>query len=202
MTRNACTSFSTASFHPTKLTTSSQTTCAPDTCPACGGTLREISRSRATRVDWRRGHFVTVRVERPSCACDRCKKVETAPEPSSFALPRSIVGNGLAAQIVVDKFADNIPLNRQATRFEREGLELSPSTLGDVVRNVAGLLSRIVLAMKDEQRGGRWLQADDTGLPACTMEVSPLFGYDAETFTERWSKLPAKPAVTEGLYLE
>ena len=138
---------------------------APDTCPACGGTLREISRSKATRVDWRRGHFVTVRVERPSCACDRCKKVETAPEPSSFALPRSIVGNGLAAQIVVDKFADNIPLNRQATRFEREGLELSPSTLGDVVRNVAALLSRIVLAMKDEQRGARWLQADDTGLP-------------------------------------
>lgn len=138
---------------------------APDTCPACGGTLREISRSKATRVDWRRGHFFTVRVERPSCACDRCKKVETAPEPSSFALPRSIVGNGLAAQIVVDKFADNIPLNRQATRFEREGLELSPSTLGDVVRNVAALLSRIVLAMKDEQRGARWLQADDTGLP-------------------------------------
>lgn len=138
---------------------------APDACAKCGGSLREISRSTATRIDWRRGHFVTVRVERPSCACDRCKTVETAPEPSSFALPRSLVGNGLAAQIVVDKFADNIPLNRQATRFEREGLDLSPSTLGDIVRNVAGLLRRIVLAMKAEQLGGRWLQADDTGLP-------------------------------------
>ena len=55
----------------------------------------------------------------------------------------------------------------------------------------------------------RWLKAagakvevDATGLPAGRIEVSPLFGYDVETFAERWSRLPAKPAVTDGLYLE
>ena len=46
-----------------------------------------------------------------------------------FALSRSIAGNGLLAQVIVDKFADNIPLNRQVTRFEREGLNLPLSTL-------------------------------------------------------------------------
>lgn len=143
----------------------------PSACAKCGGALRTISTSTATRHDWRRGHFVTIRVDRPSCACDTCKTVETAPEPSTFALSRSIVGNGLAAQVIVDKFADNIPLNRQATRFEREGLDLSASVLGDVVRNVGKLLSRIVLAMKAEQLAGSWLQGDDTGLPVLDGEA-------------------------------
>jgi len=42
----------------------------PDTCVTCGGSLREISVSSSTRQDWRRGHFVTLRVDRPNCACD------------------------------------------------------------------------------------------------------------------------------------
>jgi UDP-N-acetylglucosamine/UDP-N-acetylgalactosamine diphosphorylase len=56
---------------------------------------------------------------------------------------------------------------------------------------------------------GGWLRARGatgpppaTGLPAQAIEVSPLFGYDAETFAESWQKLPAKPPVVEGLYLE
>jgi transposase len=138
---------------------------APDSCAQCGGSLREISTSTATRVDWRRGHYYTVQVRRPSCACDRCRTVETAPEPAVFALPRSIAGNGLVARVIVDKFADNIPLNRQVDRFHREGLDLSLSTLCDLVRGAAGLLKRLVDAMRAEQLAGCWLQADDTGLP-------------------------------------
>lgn len=138
---------------------------APAACGTCGGALREMSTSTATRVDWRRGHFYTVQVQRPSCVCDRCHIVETAPEPAMFALPRSIAGNGLVARVAVDKYADNIPLNRQVDRFAREGLQISLSTLCDLVRVSASLLSRIVDAMRVEQRAGSWLQADDTGLP-------------------------------------
>lgn len=138
---------------------------APDACPSCGGALRTISTSTATRYEWRRGHYYTIAIERPSCSCDRCRTVETAPEPAEFALSRSIAGNGLVAKVVVDKFADNIPLNRQVDRFRREGLEISLSTLCDLVRGSAGLLKRVVDAMRAEQLGGTWLQADDTGLP-------------------------------------
>ena len=138
---------------------------APDACAQCGGSLREISTSTATRVEWRRGHFYTMQIRRPSCACDRCRTVETAPEPTMFALSRSIAGNGLVARVVVDKFADNIPLNRQVDRFKREGFDLSLSTLCDLVAGSAGLLKRVVDAMRAEQLAGGWLQADDTGLP-------------------------------------
>jgi UDP-N-acetylglucosamine/UDP-N-acetylgalactosamine diphosphorylase len=34
------------------------------------------------------------------------------------------------------------------------------------------------------------------------MEISPLFGYDTDSFVERWHSLPIKPEIAEGLYLE
>ena len=50
--------------------------------------------------------------------------------------------------------------------------------------------------------GGVAVQTDPTGLPGKVIEVSPLFGYDEDSFAEAWGRLPVKPAVAEGLYLE
>jgi UDP-N-acetylglucosamine/UDP-N-acetylgalactosamine diphosphorylase len=54
----------------------------------------------------------------------------------------------------------------------------------------------------------RWLTAaggavpaDRTGLPPFALEVSPLFGFDGESFAESWSRLPQKPEIAAGLYL-
>lgn len=137
----------------------------PTACPRCNGVLRDVGNATSTRIDWIPGRFVRVRIVRPKCACDRCGTLETASEPDGFALPRSIACNGLLARIVVDKFADNIPLNRQVTRLEREGLDLGLSTVCDLVRGVADLVTRLVATMRNEQLAGDWLQADDTGLP-------------------------------------
>lgn len=145
--------------------TGTVTSPAPGTCAACGGDTRSIGVTAATRVEWRKGHFVNIRVEREKCACGNCGRVETAPEPVEFALPRSVAGNGLLARVVVDRFAGNIPLDRQVERFEREGLDFNVSTLCDWVRGVAALYRPLVLAMTGEQRDGTLVQADDTGLP-------------------------------------
>ena len=55
----------------------------------------------------------------------------------------------------------------------------------------------------------RWLQAngvsisvDATGLPNVTTEVSPLFGYDEDSFADAWRSQRVIPEVREGLYLE
>jgi UDP-N-acetylglucosamine/UDP-N-acetylgalactosamine diphosphorylase len=43
---------------------------------------------------------------------------------------------------------------------------------------------------------------DPTGLPQFTLEISPLFGYDEESFVQSWSRLNPKPAIADGLFLE
>ena len=50
--------------------------------------------------------------------------------------------------------------------------------------------------------GGAAVETDASGLPKCGIEISPLFGYDADSFAERWNRLSVKPAVIDGLYLE
>jgi UDP-N-acetylglucosamine/UDP-N-acetylgalactosamine diphosphorylase len=54
----------------------------------------------------------------------------------------------------------------------------------------------------------RWLRlagasvsTDASGLPPFAVEVSPLFGYDEDSFSESWTSLSPKPAIAEGLCL-
>jgi UDP-N-acetylglucosamine/UDP-N-acetylgalactosamine diphosphorylase len=77
------------------------------------------------------------------------------------------------------------------------------------VKNAEGVDSPKTCREDQMRQFARWLkgagaalETDASGLPKAAIEVSPLFGYDAETFTERWATLPAKPAITNGLYLE
>jgi UDP-N-acetylglucosamine/UDP-N-acetylgalactosamine diphosphorylase len=51
------------------------------------------------------------------------------------------------------------------------------------------------------RQGGATVPTDPSGLPGFSLEVSPLFGYDEDSFAESWSRLNPKPAVGEGLFL-
>jgi len=52
-----------------------------------------------------------------------------------------------------------------------------------------------------DQANGATVETDASGLPAATIEVSPLFGYDEDSFADAWNRLAPKPAVADGLYL-
>ena len=76
------------------------------------------------------------------------------------------------------------------------------------VKNAEGVDSPKTCREDQLRQFGRWfkgadvlLDTDATGLPRQTIEVSPLFGYDQETFTESWGKLANRPALEDGLYL-
>ena len=77
------------------------------------------------------------------------------------------------------------------------------------VKNAEGLDSPKTCADDQLRQFTRWLKAngatvsaDETNLPPFAIEVSPLFGYDEDSFADAWKKLPAKPAISVGLYLE
>jgi UDP-N-acetylglucosamine/UDP-N-acetylgalactosamine diphosphorylase len=75
------------------------------------------------------------------------------------------------------------------------------------VKNAEGVDSPKTCREDQMRQFARWfkgagapVETDASGLPKGNVEVSPLFGYDAETFAERWSSLAVKPAVKDGLY--
>ena len=133
-------------------------------CAACGAVLKVIGEDESVRLDYVPGHFRKVRVLRQKCACPQhpAEGVVTAPSPA-FAVDRALCGNGLLSKVIVDKFADHIPLDRQVRRFRREGVDLPLSTVCDWVRLAAGPAGTLVSAMLAKLTSTPWLQSDATG---------------------------------------
>lgn len=78
------------------------------------------------------------------------------------AIDKALFGEGLLAQIVIDKYADHLPLHRQMQRFERGGIKLSYSTLSDAVSGTCQLITPLFDALKAEVLQSKYLHADET----------------------------------------
>jgi transposase len=61
-----------------------------------------------------------------------------------------MAGEGLLAQVVIDKYVDHLPLHRQMQRFERSGVKIAYSTLTDMVSGTCDLITPLFEALKVE----------------------------------------------------
>jgi len=137
----------------------------PTPCPSCGETMKVIGQAESFRIEWVPGHFVRYDITRDKCACPACPSEGVLTAPGPFALDRSMAANGLVARVLVDKFADHIPANRQAKRMKREGFEVGSHTLSSWVGKAGKVLSVVAEAVRAELLAGAFLQGDDTGMP-------------------------------------
>jgi len=91
-------------------------------------------------------------------------EIVTAPTPNKI-IDKGIPGPGLLTQVVLSKYKDKAPLNRQVGIFRRSGVELSKNTLVDWVAAVAFLLAPIAHRIYELAMLAHALQVDDTRLP-------------------------------------
>lgn len=138
----------------------------PTSCACCGGDLVEIGEDRSERLERLPAQHQVLVVIRKKRACPKCpgEGVITQPAPP-FGLARSKYADGFVAQVLVDKFADNIPLRRQVKRLQRERIDVPIANLCRVVKGSSELLKHVVGGMADDLRGGGFIQGDGTGLP-------------------------------------
>jgi transposase len=66
------------------------------------------------------------------------------------------------ATVIVEKFADGLPLYRQAARFSREGIEISRGTLSNWVVKVGELCGPLMEILREDLREGPLINADET----------------------------------------
>src|SRR5271166_1331795 len=116
-------------------------------------------RSNASRADGR-----------SSSACARSSPAATVRRSPSrprrrILIPRGFAGPSLLAMILVVKFADHLPLNRQSAAFAREGIELDTSTLADWVGGCVAALDPVLAELRRHVLAAERLHVDDTTVP-------------------------------------
>jgi len=139
---------------------------ADRTCLSCGGALFEMKGQVETSemIDVVEVSYRVVQVEQQKyvCRCGGC--IETAPGPERAA-PGSRYSLALAIKVVLDKYLDHIPLERQARIMERHGLVITSQTLWDLANAVAHRLQRIDQALFDRVLAQPVIGLDQTGWP-------------------------------------
>ena len=84
-----------------------------DACHDCGGTLRQVGEDVTEELDYIPGHFVVRRFIRPRMACTCCEAFAQAPLPSRL-IERGRPGPGLVSHMLIGKYCDHLPLERQS----------------------------------------------------------------------------------------
>lgn len=77
-------------------------------------------------------------------------------------MEKCMAGEGLLAQIVVDKYMDHLPLHRQLQRFERAGVTIAQSTISNWMCNVLMTLVCLYELHKTQVLNSHYLHADET----------------------------------------
>jgi len=138
---------------------------APTVCPCCGSSkLCKIGEHVTKTLDVvPRQWFVTEHV-REKFSCRSCETITQPPAPF-HAIARGFAGPSLLAMILVDKYANHQPLNRQSEQFAREGIELSVSTMADHVGACAATLMPLHELIKAHVFAAERVHGDDTTVP-------------------------------------
>ena len=141
---------------------------ADQTCPQCGGTLREMTDqtedSEEITVVERRFVLVHHRRKKYRCVCNGC--IDTAPGPLRLSIRPDTRGRryspAFAVEVAVNKYVDHQPLERQARIMGREGLIIESQTLWDQLDALASVLHPTYAALRHYVLAAPVVGADET----------------------------------------
>ena len=130
----------------------------------CGHALHKIGEESTEQLEVIPAKIKVLRHIRHKYACKGCEEtVLLAPMPKQ-PIPHSIAGPGLLSHVMVSKYADHLPLYRQAGIWQRAGVDLDRSTLGRWMTKCGQLFSPIIKEMKEDIINSGYIQADETPL--------------------------------------
>lgn len=134
-------------------------------CPGCKGAMHVMGEEAAERLDVVPAQLRVIVTHRPKYACRACAEgVVQAP-----AVERLIKGGlpteTLVAHVLVAKYADHLPLYRQAQIMGRQGIAVDRQTLASWVGTAAVELMPLYRRLKDILLSSGKIAADETRAP-------------------------------------
>ena len=134
-------------------------------CPCCGGALHVIGEDTSEMLDIVPAVLRVKVIRRPRYGCRACEEaVVQAPAPER-PITGGMATEALLAHVLVAKYADFLPLYRQAGIFARQGIELDRSTLCDWVGRACWWLEPLWHLLRRHVMSSTRIFADDTRLP-------------------------------------
>ena len=134
-------------------------------CPCCQGTLHRIGEDVSERLDIVPAQLRVLVVRRPKYGCRACEEVVVqAPAPARL-IEGGLPTDAAVAQVLVSKYADHLPLYRQAQIYARQGVNLDRSTLADWVGRASFTLRPVYERLFATLKGSSKLFGDETTAP-------------------------------------
>ncbi|MDT8337406.1 MAG: IS66 family transposase [Candidatus Izemoplasmatales bacterium] len=148
-------------------------------CPKCNTPLKKVSdETRETIKLYKK--VIRHLEKRAVYACPKCEYMIKADMPK-LPIEGSLADSSTLSQVIVDKFANGIPLYRQSQDFERIGLSLSRQNLSNWILKSSDLLDIVYQKMKDVLLSKDILHADET-----TVQVLKESGKVAKSKSYMW----------------
>lgn len=124
---------------------------------------KQVGEERSEELDWVPGKFIKrIYLRRKYTPKETSDGIVIAPMPKR-AIDKGLPGPGLLAQIMISKYVDHQPLERQLKMFARRyGVTLSRQTMVDWVGAVAAWLKILYDLLKGQLLDGNYLQVDET----------------------------------------
>jgi len=119
----------------------------------------------AERLDVVPTTFRVLVTRRPRYGCRSCENAIVYAPATARIVEGGIPTEALIAQVLVSKYADHLPLYRQAQINARQGIQLDRSTLADWVGRVAWYLRPLRDHILERLRRSERLFADETTAP-------------------------------------
>jgi transposase len=134
-------------------------------CPCCKSELHRIGVDVGEKLDIIPAQFRVLVVRRPKYACRACEDVVVQSPAPARLIEGGLPTEATVAHVLVSKYADHLPLYRQAQIYERQGVLLDRSTLADWVGRAAWHLRPVHERILAHLRSSTKLFADETTAP-------------------------------------
>ena len=138
-------------------------------CPKTGKPLKKIGEEISEKLEYRPGKLIVNVYRRPKYAASESTAnfgpgVITAPLPD-HPIEKCKADVGLLSHIIVNKFADHLPLYRQDGIFAREGVQIPRATQSSWLMQIYGSISPLQDVLKATVLADDVIFTDDTVIP-------------------------------------
>ena len=134
-------------------------------CPCCRATMVMIGEDRSERLDIIPAQFRVLVTRRPKLACRACAGVVVQQAAASRLIEGGIPTEGTVAHVLVARYADHLPLYRQAQIWGRQGMAIDRSTLASWVGTEAAELAPVTARLKQIVLASARIFADEAVVP-------------------------------------